>query len=90
MLLIGTSTKFTRYMVNCMFSYNIASLMLEILCLKYALNDPLGRRTLRMPWSGKTMLKIGENKILPSVMRMWGWACVHSFDFMYAGLTLHM
>ena len=72
MLLIGTSTKFTRYMVNCMFSYNIASLMLEILCLKYALNDPLGRRTLRMPGSGKTMLKTGKNEFLPSVIYTWG------------------
>jgi len=31
-------------MVNYVFPYNIASLMLEILRLKYALNDPLGRR----------------------------------------------
>ena len=31
-------------MVNCMFPYNVASLILEILYLKYALNDPLGHR----------------------------------------------
>ena len=31
-------------MVNCMFLYNIASLVLEILCLKYVLNDLLGHR----------------------------------------------
>ena len=30
-------------MFNCMFPYNIASLILEILCLKYALNDSLDR-----------------------------------------------
>ena len=34
------------------------------------------------------MLKTGENVLLPSAMRTWGWACVHNFDFAYAGLTL--
>ena len=34
-------------MLNCMFLYNIASLMLEILYLKYVLNDPLGCRNPR-------------------------------------------
>jgi len=43
-----------------------------------------------MPWSGKTMLKIGDNEFLPSSMRTWGWASVRNFDVVYAGLTLHM
>ena len=34
------------------------------------------------------MLKTGENELLPSVVHMWGWACVCSFDFAYVGLTL--
>ena len=34
-------------MVNCMFLYNFASLMLEILCLKYVLDDILDCRNLR-------------------------------------------
>ena len=33
----------------------------------------------------KTMLKIGENELLPSAVCMWGWAYVHSFDFVYVG-----
>jgi len=41
-----------------------------------------------MPWSGKTMLKTGENELLPSAVHTWGWACVSSFDFAYVGLTL--
>ena len=47
-------------MVNCMFPYNIVSFMLEILCLKYALNDPLGRRNPRdaLEWR-KPCLKQG-------------------------------
>ena len=44
MLSIRTSTYFTRYIVNCMFLYKIASLILEISYLEYALNGPLGRR----------------------------------------------
>ena len=42
-------------MINCMFSYNISSLMLENMCLKYPLNDPLGRRNPRdaLEWKKK-------------------------------------
>ena len=56
-------------MVNCMFPYNVASLMLEILCLKYALNDPLGRRNPRdaLEWK-KKMLKTGKNEFLPRIV----------------------
>ena len=43
-----------------------------------------------MPWSGKTLLKIGENEILPSAVCTWGWTCVCNFDFAYAGLTLRI
>ena len=43
-----------------------------------------------MPWSEKNMLKTRENELLPSVVRMWGWACVCSFDFAFARLTLRM
>ena len=43
-------------MVNYMFLYNIASLMLEILCLKCVLNDPLGCRNPRdaLEWKNRT------------------------------------
>ena len=34
-------------MVNYMFLYNIASLMLEVLWLRYVLSDPLGCRNPR-------------------------------------------
>ena len=49
-----------------MFPYNIASLMLEILCLKYALNDPLGHRKPRDALEWKTR----ENEFLPSSVCM--------------------
>ena len=40
-----------------------------------------------MPWGEKTVLKIRENELLPSVVRMWVWAYVCSFDFECVGLT---
>ena len=72
-----------------MFPYNIASLMLEIFCLNYALNDPLGRKNPRDALKWTNRLKTGENEFLPTSVHMWGRACIRSFDFVYAGLTLH-
>ena len=62
-----------------MFLYNINSLMLEILYLKYALNDPLGCRNPRnaLEWQNHAYNR-------------GGWACVRSFDSAYIGLTLRM
>ena len=44
-------------MVNCMLPYSIASLTLEILCLKYALNDSLGCKNPRDALKGKNHAK---------------------------------
>ena len=68
-------------MVNCMFPYNIASLMLEILCLKYALNDPLGYRNPRdaLEWR-KPCLKQGRMSFCQAL-------CVHGDRPVYAALT---
>ena len=80
MLLIRTSTWFTRYMVvNCMFPYNIASLMLEILCLKYALNDPLGHNNPREWVSTKRCAYVGIG------LHMQFWLLVCRVDLVYMG-----
>ena len=43
--------------------------MLENMCLKYPLNDPLGRRNPRdaLEWK-KKMLKTGKNEFLPRIV----------------------
>ena len=46
-------------MINCMFIYNCASLMLAILCLEYVLNDSLGHKNPRNAWEWK---KSAQNK----------------------------
>ena len=70
-------------MVNCMFPYNVASLMLEILCLKYALNDPLGRRNPRdaLEWK-KPCLKQGR-------MSFYQALYVRGYEPTYTALTSH-
>lgn len=67
-----------------MFPYNIASLMLEILCLKYALNDPLGRRNPRdaLEWR-KPCLKQGK-------MSFYQALCVRGDGPVYVVLTLRV
>ena len=74
--------------MNFMFLYNFASLMLAILCLEYGLSDSLGHKNPRNALEWKNLLKTGERGLLPSAMRMWRWAYVCSFDFVYVGLTL--
>ena len=70
-------------MTNCMFLYNFASWMLEILCLEYVVDDPLGCRNPRNSLKWKLCSKQGR-------MGFCQAPCVRGDGPVYAALTLRM
>ena len=73
------------HVINCEWS-RFVNFPLRMFCMRYNMCFSNSRN----PWNAlsENYAQNRRNGLLPRTMSLWGWACVCSFDFAYAELTL--